>query len=110
MAQGSGVTLRLSASRIPYHPEAMHFAELGLIPAGAYRNREYAEAGVNVVGPVSRAMQDILYDPQTSGGLLAAVPAAEAADCLAALQEKIPDAAVVGTAEAKGDHAILLEK
>ncbi len=110
MAQGSGVTLRLSASRIPYHPEAMHFAELGLIPAGAYRNREYAEAGVNVIGPVSRAMQDILYDPQTSGGLLAAVPAAEAADCLAALQEKIPDAAIIGTAEAKGDHAILLEK
>ncbi len=110
MAQGSGVTLHLSASRIPYHSEAMHFAELGLIPAGAYRNREYAEAGVNVVGSVSRAMQDILYDPQTSGGLLAAVPEAEAANCLAALQEKIPDATIIGTAETKGDHAILLEK
>ncbi len=109
MAQGSDVTLRLSASRIPCHPEALHFAELGLIPAGAYRNRDYAESGVNVVGPVSRAMQDILYDPQTSGGLLAAVPEAEAGACLTALQERIPQAAVIGAAEPKGEYAIVLE-
>ncbi len=109
MAQGSDVTLRLSAAQILYHPEAMHFAELGLIPAGAYRNREYAESGVNVVGSVSRAMQDILYDPQTSGGLLVAVPETEAAACLAALQEKIPGAAIIGTAEIRGEHAIVLE-
>ena len=68
MAAGSGCTLHIETADVPYHKEAYEFAEMGLIPAGAYRNREYAEPGVRVGGNVTRAMQDILYDPQTSGG------------------------------------------
>ena len=76
MAQGSGVTVHLKAQAVPYHEEAYEMADMGFIPAGAYRNRDFAEAGVRVVGAVARALQDIFYDPQTSGGLLCAVPAA----------------------------------
>ena len=74
MAQGSGCSIHLQASQIPFHQEALELADMGFIPAGAYRNRTYAEAGVQVTGSVSRAMQDICYDPQTSGGLLIALP------------------------------------
>ena len=109
MAQGSGVTIRLWSNQIPYHREAYEMAEMGFIPAGAYRNREYAEAGVKVVGEVSRAMQDICYDPQTSGGLLMAIPKECAEECLKRLQKVCPGAAVVGTVTEQEDAAIILE-
>ena len=82
---------------------------MGFVPAGAYRNREYAEAGVAVRGNISRALQDILYDPQTSGGLLFAISAEDANDCLAALQQAIPHAAIIGYVTEKEDAAIYLE-
>lgn len=74
MAQGSGCTLHIQAHSVPIHPEALELAGMGFIPAGAYRNREYAQAGVQVNGQVELALEDLFYDPQTSGGLLAAVP------------------------------------
>ena len=74
MAQGSDCTIHIQTEKVPYHKEAYEMAEMGFIPAGAYRNREYAEAGVKNMANVSRAMQDILFDPQTSGGLLIALP------------------------------------
>lgn len=59
MAQGSGVTVHLKAQAVPYHEEAYEMADMGFVPAGAYRNRDFAEAGVRVVGAVARALQDI---------------------------------------------------
>jgi selenide,water dikinase len=108
-AQGSNCTIHIRAERVPYHGEALELASMGLIPAGAYRNREYAEAGVAVRGNVSLALQDIFYDPQTSGGLLFAIPAEEAEDCLAQMRQAIPDAAIIGCVTEKEDAYIILE-
>lgn len=110
MAQGSGVSIHIMAKEVPYHKEALELAEMGLIPAGAYRNREYAETGVTASDKVSRAELDILYDPQTSGGLLFAIPEKEAQDCLAELRESIPVAAVIGYVTEKQEKAIQVEK
>ena len=109
MAQGSGVTVHLKAQAVPYHEEAYEMADMGFIPAGAYRNRDFAEAGVRVVGEVARALQDIFYDPQTSGGLLCAVPAAEAEACLAELRAVAPSTQIIGYVTEKLDCAIYLE-
>lgn len=109
MAQGSGVTVHLKAQDVPYHEEAYEMADMGFIPAGAYRNRDFAEAGVRVVGEVARALQDIFYDPQTSGGLLCAVPAAEAEACLAELRAVAPGTRIIGYVTEKLDSAIYLE-
>lgn len=109
MAQGSSCTLHMEADKIPYHTEALELASMGLVPAGAYRNRAYAEAAVTVRGNISRARQDILYDPQTSGGLLFAIPEAEAESCLAQLQQTIPNAAIIGYVTEKEDSYIILE-
>ena len=109
MAQGSGVTVHLKAQDVPYHEEAYEMADMGFIPAGAYRNRDFAEAGVRVVGEVARALQDIFYDPQTSGGLLCAVPAAEAESCLAELRAVAPSTQIIGYVTEKLDGAIYLE-
>lgn len=109
MAQGSNCTIHIRVDNVPYHAEALELASMGLIPAGAYRNRAYAESGVFVRSNVSRAMQDILYDPQTSGGLLFAIPEAEAEACLVRLRQTIPDAEIIGYVTEKEDSYIILE-
>ena len=109
MAQGSGCTIHIQVDRVPWHPEALELASMGLVPAGAYRNREYAQAGVAVRGKISRAMEDILYDPQTSGGLLFALPADQAEACLAHLKQTIPNAAIIGYVTEREEPYIILE-
>ena len=109
MAQGSECSIHLRTRDIPYHPEAYEMAQMGFIPAGAYRNREFTAGGVHVAADVSRAMQDICYDPQTSGGLLMAIPSEHAAACLAELQAQIPQATIVGYVTEKEDAFIYLE-
>lgn len=109
MAQGSGCTLHITVDDVPYHAEALEFASMGLVPAGAYRNRKYAGAGVKLCREISLAMQDILYDPQTSGGLLFALPEKNAQACLRELQDQIPQAAIVGYVTEKEEAFICLE-
>jgi selenide,water dikinase len=109
MAQGSNCTIHIEAGKVPYHPEALELASMGLIPAGAYRNREYAQAGVAVRGNISLAMADILYDPQTSGGLLFAIAPEEADACLTEMKLSIPNAAIIGKVTEKEDSYIILE-
>lgn len=109
MAQGSGCTLHIQVEKVPYHAEALELAAMGLVPAGAYRNRQYAQAGVAVRGKLSLPMEDILYDPQTSGGLLFTLSAGEAESCLAQLQQSVPGAAVIGYVTEKEDSYIILE-
>lgn len=108
MAQGSSCSIHLAAKDIPYHPEAYEMAEMGFIPAGAYRNRAFAESGIRAASSVSRAMLDICYDPQTSGGLLMAIAQEDALCCLKELQAVIPQAAIVGYVTDKEDAAIYI--
>ena len=109
MAQSSDATIHLKVEQLPYHQEAYEMASMGFIPAGAYRNREFAQAHVKVVGDIPLPLQDICYDPQTSGGLLCALPEAEAATCLAELQKVAPCASIVGYVTEKLDAEIYLE-
>ena len=109
MAQGSGCTLHLQTGKIPYHPEALEMADMGLIPAGAYRNRDFAETAAEVQGEVSRAMQDILYDPQTSGGLLIAVDERDGEELLRELKSAVPDAAAIGYVTEAEEKAVIIE-
>ena len=109
MARGSGLALHLDTRRIPYHAEAYELAEMGFIPAGAYRNRDFAEKDVKVSGSVSRAMQDILYDPQTSGGLMMAVAERDAHALLRQLKNELPCAELIGYAKKMQNAYIVLE-
>lgn len=73
MAKASGVTLEIQAKRVPYMQEAADYAKMGLIPAGAYKNREHCESIVDAER-VEEYVTDLMYDPQTSGGLLFSLP------------------------------------
>ena len=109
MAMGSGCTLHIQVKSVPFHPEALEFADMGLVPAGAYRNRDFAEKSVRTRGTVSRAMEDILYDPQTSGGLLMAVDARDGEALLKRLRDDIPEAAIIGYVTPREENALILE-
>ncbi|MDO4460481.1 MAG: selenide, water dikinase SelD [Clostridia bacterium] len=109
MAQGSNVTVHIKANDVPYHKEAFELASMGLIPEGAYRNRRYAEAGVKLKRDIPLALQDIFFDPQTSGGLMFALPEEEAEACLEELKKFIPEAKIIGYVTEKQDSYIILE-
>lgn len=70
MAEASGVVLEIEAAKLPLLPEVKQYASLGLVPAGAYENREYLKEKVEFAPTVEEVVKDILFDPQTSGGLL----------------------------------------
>ncbi len=95
MAQGSGCDLHILPAAVPYHPEAWALAEQGYTTGGALRNRAFAACGVRE-GKTPAPMMEILYDPQTSGGLLAAVAQEEAKDCLRELRDNLPRVAAIG--------------
>ena len=97
MVSGSGAGVRIFSERVPVIPEALEFAAMGLIPAGAYKNREFREAMITFADRVGRSRQDVLFDPQTSGGLLICVSAADAPGIVAALRDGgITEAADIG--------------
>lgn len=108
MAQGSDVELHIEIGGIDLIPEALEFARMGVLPAGMYRNRSFAEPAVDV-GGTERAVQDLLFDPQTSGGLLMAVAAEDADALLAELRGAVPSAQRIGAvAEYRGGKRIFL--
>ena len=87
MAKASHVGLRIWANKVPVFPEAMEYARIGLIPAGAYSNRQFFSCRMDVRSSVSVVLGDLFYDPQTSGGLLISLPLREAEELVGALRE-----------------------
>ena len=108
MATGSDVEITLHVDEVDLISEAYEFAQMGLLPAGMYRNRNFAEKYVDA-GQTELAKQDMLYDPQTSGGLLIAVDPADADALFAELKDSVPSAQRIGTvSEYHGGARILL--
>jgi selenide,water dikinase len=99
MAMGSGVTLCLHAAALPILPGALRLALEGYITGGCKRNRTYLADKVHVGSEVPQELNEVAFDPQTSGGLLIAVPAPDA-EKLARdlLNEGTLAAAIVGEA------------
>ncbi len=96
MAEGGGITVEVNPGALPMLPHALALAEEGIIPKNAYTNREHFGGQIAIAEGVPLAVQDVLYDPQTSGGMLMSLPADRAEGLLARLREKCPGSAVVG--------------
>jgi selenide,water dikinase len=105
MIQDSDAGMIIDAKSVPVFPEAKELAEKGVMPGGLGRNRDYRQGMIDMDNFLPRYLQDILYDPQTSGGLLISVSAKKAAKLLDNLHKAgIPEAAIIGevTAENRG--------
>jgi len=110
MVVGSGAGIRIQTDSVPILPQTLDYAGMGLVPAGAYKNREFFERRVDFAPRVDALLQDILFDPQTSGGLLICVDGNRADDLLHALKQKgIRDAAIVGQVDSEPKERIVVE-
>jgi len=97
MVQDSGQGVRLESSNVPILPEVVQYAAKGFIPGGANRNREFFQPHISFDPSVKPVLQDVFYDPQTSGGLLISVGEGEADDLLEALRENgCPETTQIG--------------
>jgi selenide,water dikinase len=88
VAMASQVGMAIPSKAIPIFSEAMDYAKLGLVPAGAHSNRQFFSCKVEVHSNVPELLLDILYDPQTSGGLLISLPSVEAEKLVTALKKE----------------------
>ena len=105
MADGSKKTLVIDTKALPILPDVEEYASMGLIPGGAYRNREFA-AKSGYISTAELWREDLVFDPQTSGGLLAAVPADEAEEILLELSESALSCAMIGEVIDRENHAL----
>lgn len=96
MAEGSGVQVELASGTVPLFDQVLDMARLGIIPAGSYRNQDFFGPRVAAGEDLEPGMLDALYDPQTSGGLLIAAPAADVDELARRLHAEGRIAAVVG--------------
>jgi selenide,water dikinase len=87
MALASGVTLEIEVDRLRFLDGALEYARLGAIPGGLTNNREFASCVVETARDIAPEIEDLLYDPQTSGGLLISLPEADAAALASAYLE-----------------------
>lgn len=110
MVIGSGFSIRLLADRIPMIPEAREYGQMGFVPAGAYRNREFREGMVEFGLSVDRLTQDILFDPQTSGGLLISVSRDVSESLVRELRsDGVPEAVIIGEVMNIPEEKIIVE-
>jgi len=100
MALGSKVTIEIDPAAVQFLPGAVEYAKAGAIPGGLNNNREFAASCVEGASE----FDDLLYDPQTSGGLLIALPEADAAQ----LETKLPDAYRIGQVTERKNKPIVL--
>jgi selenide,water dikinase len=106
MAEASGVSIRLWKDKIPVLESARQLAQMGMVPAGAYSNKSYAGGRVNLKG-VETDLEDIIFDPQTSGGLLISLPEDKAERFLGLLSpETVRRCAVIGEVREREAFAV----
>ena len=106
LAEGSGLTVELWPSRVPILPKALELARDGIIPAGAYRNLDFAGPEVETAGEFPQEVLDCLYDPQTAGGLLVSIPEDRAEELLRRLADSGVSAAAVGAVRPRGEKLL----
>ncbi len=99
MANASGIALQLDFAKIPFTQGARRYAERGIFPGGGFDNRRHFESQVQFAPSIDEPNQMLMFDPQTSGGLLLGVPQKQVEDFLARAREVGQAAWVIGSVE-----------
>ncbi len=109
MAEGSSVTIKIDHKNIPLISNTLEYAKMGLVPAGAYANRGHIGDNIRFEEGIPDEIKDVLFDPQTSGGLLVSVPREDADLLLEELANTPTKYALIGEVVEKEDHYIVVE-
>jgi selenide,water dikinase len=108
MAVASQVSLVLDSARVEFLPEAMDYSRQGFLPGGLKRNAEFLSGCVEFSNGIPDEVRNLLYDPQTSGGLLFSVSAEDAPKLLQALRQRSIPAQEIGQVVEKTKPLILV--
>lgn len=109
MAKGSNKTFVFYSDKVHFIEEAYELANMGIIPEGAYNNKTFIGDNVKISEDVSEPLRDILFDPQTSGGLLISVSKEKKDGLMEKLKDLDTEYRLVGRVLAKQDHYIVVE-
>lgn len=110
MAASSKVTFEIDVNKVPYIDGALEMAKMGLVPAGTYNNKDYISGDVESIN-IEECYLDLMYDPQTSGGLLITLPESEVENIMKDFEKKNMDTkvAVIGRVLEKQEKSIVLK-
>jgi selenide,water dikinase len=108
LARASQITIEIDSSRVPLLPGAIDLAAGGMLTSGDKTNREYVADDIEIANDVGKEVRNLLYDPQTAGGLLISIPAERSAALLATLRETYPQAAIIGRVVEHRAHSIIV--
>ncbi len=89
MAKASNVSFKIYSEQIPILKDTDYYAKMGLVPAGTYSNRNYINDKIDISKSIEGHINDILFDPQTSGGLLISIEASRARDLMKYYEENL---------------------
>ena len=104
---GDQVSIKLHAGQIPYFTEAANYANEYLITSAGQRNRNHLKGKANV-DSLPFALQELVFDPQTSGGLLICVAPEQSTDLLAAIQADDPDSKIIGEIISRESEVVII--
>lgn len=96
MARAGKKQIRLDANSVPVITQALEYGTMGLFPAGAYTNKKHFSESVYIDETVDGILADLMFDPQTSGGLVLSVDAGICQKCLSAMHDAGIEAAIIG--------------
>ena len=110
MAASSKVTFEIDVNKVPYIDGALEMAKMGLVPAGTYNNKDYISGDVESIN-IEECYLDLMYDPQTSGGLLITLAESEVENIMKDFEKKNMDTkvAVIGRVLEKQEKSIVLK-
>jgi selenide,water dikinase len=108
LAKGSNVTVVIDHRCVEFLPGALQYSALGALPGGLKNNREFVSCAVEMRGDVLPEIENLLYDPQTSGGLLISVESSSARGLAEELRSAGVPASVVGEVSLRQDHSIIV--
>lgn len=109
MAEGSHVSIKINHKNIPLIKNTLEYAQMGLVPAGAYANRGYIGDNIVFKNEIPEEMKDTLFDPQTSGGLLISIPKDNVDLLLEELRNSPTEYSVIGEVIEKEEHYLIVE-
>jgi selenide,water dikinase len=109
MAQASRVTIRIFSELLPLMPEVLQLAEAGMIPGGAKANREFVQEHAHIPDTIDENLVHVMYDPQTSGGLLIAVAEEKAERFDQDLKRQKIFGQIIGQVEKLGEYHLIVE-
>ncbi|MEG0295284.1 MAG: selenide, water dikinase SelD [Clostridium sp.] len=109
LASGSNKSIELFSGSMPILSKALEYAKMGIIPEGMYNNLEYLKDYFKCSQNISQEIQDVLLDPQTSGGLLLSMPEKDAKEYLSRMELHNPWTRIIGQVTDKNDFSIIIK-